>query len=118
MNLEWYNTNFHNFTKNGGHCIIIIVQCLNPYNFQELLCLSAVSIFVQTSLRIHSCSLVLTPLHYFIFDCPTLKEDAVIHNQIVISRRDITVLALLSGIPLVALFHNVRKHVYNREERK
>lgn len=117
MNLEWSNTNFHNFTKNGGHCIVIIVQCLKPYNFQELLCLSAISIFVQISLSIHSCSLVLSPLHYFIFDFLISKED-VIHKQIVISRRDITALALFSGVPPITSFHNVRKHVYNREERK
>lgn len=117
MNLEWYNTNFHDFTKNGGHCIIIIVQFLTPYNFQELLCLSAISIFIQISLRIHCCSLVLS-LHYFISDFPILKEDVDIHHQIVISRGDITAWALFSVIPPVTSIRDLRKHVYNREERK
>lgn len=103
MTLEWYNANFYNFTQNVSHCIIIIVQCVKPYNFQGLLYLSAINIFVHISLRMHSCSLVLSPCHYFIFCFPILSEKVDSYNQIVIPGGDNTAPALFCAI----LFYNL-----------
>lgn len=49
----------------------------------------------------HYCSSLLSPLHYFIFDFPILKDDVNIYT-ILIYERDTTALTLFSDI----LFYN------------